>query len=194
MTEQERVDKLKARMSRWQEYVDRPQSEMPSRAETLPDVIEAIEVIDDIPVASDIHQSRMGRSSERMQSGHLLEPAQRATQGHRISEGYSSSPDSLTDLQEARIADLKVAIVREREQADRLAEEVKRAHTLHAATIYSHLTEKKDRPIASHLTPLYIPETPPAFYGDAQRRNLAIVIGLLLIITSVCSAAFFMTR
>jgi len=190
MTEQERVDKLKARMSRWQEYVDRPQAEAPSHAETLPDVIEAVEVIDDTEPWLGSHQSRTGRSSERSP----LESAQGATQRHREPGAYSAAPDPLTDLQEARIADLKVAIVREREQADRLAEEVKRAQNLHAATIYSHLAEEKDRPIEARLKPLYTPETPPAFYGDARRRNLALVIGLLLVITSVCSAAFFMTR
>ncbi|MCW3053560.1 MAG: hypothetical protein JWN14_2730 [Chthonomonadales bacterium] len=188
MTEQERVDKLKARMSRWQEYVDKPQAEVLSPIDAPPDVIDAIEV------PFELHQSRTRRSPERPQSGSPLEPTPLATQMPRESGAYASAPDPLSDLQEARIADLKVAIVREREQADRLAEEVKRAQNLHAATIYSHLSEEKDRPIEARLKPLYIPETPPAFYGDARRRNLAVVIGLLLVITSVCSAAFFMTR
>lgn len=188
MTEQERVDKLKARMSRWQEYVDKPQTEVPSHVDTLPEVIDAIEV----PI--NIHQSRTVRQPERPQTGYSLEPARGATRGRREAGPSFSPPDPLTDLQEARIADLQIAIVREREQADRLAEEVKRAQTLHAATIYSHLTEEKDRPIESRLTPLHIPETPPVFYGDARRKNLAVLIGLLLVITSVCSAAFFMTR
>jgi len=185
MTEQERVDKLKARMSRWQEYVDRPQADPPERqpqADILPDVIDAVEV--------PMHQGRTFRRTERPQPGYPLEPIQ----GTREAGANSSPPDPLTDLQEARIADLKVAIVREREQADRLAEEVKRAQTLHAATIYSHLAEEKERPVESRLTPLHVPEPPAVFYGDTRRKTLAVLIALLLIITSVCTAVFLMTR
>jgi len=189
MTEQERVDKLKARMSRWQEYVDRPQADQPERqpqADTLPDVIDAVEV--------PRHQGRTVRHPESPQPGYPLEPIRGITQGTREAGANSSPPDPLTDLQEARIADLKVAIVREREQADRLAEEVKRAQTLHAATIYSHLAEEKERPVESRLTPLPILDTPPVFYGDTRRKTLAVLIALLLIITSVCTAVFLMTR
>ncbi len=118
MTEQDRVDKLKARMSRWQAYVDRPQ------ANTVP---ETADTADTAETPVEIHQGRTVRKPERPQPA-LLSEQVRVPPPRRDPERANPPPaDLLTDLQEARIADLKIAIAREREQADRLAEEVRLA-------------------------------------------------------------------
>lgn len=182
MTEQERVDKLKARMSRWQAYVDHPPS---NTREQTTDVVER---------EGEGHQGRTVRRPEMPQPGLLLEPARRTPTGRRDIQANAPVPEPLTAMQEARIADLKIAIAREREQADRLADEVKRAQALHAATIYAHLADEKVRkaePLSIHQQ---IPEEPPVSYDDAQRKTQVLVFGLLLAITSVLVVTFFLTR
>lgn len=181
MTEQERVDKLKARMIRWQAYVDKPQ------ANTLPQAADAETQVG-------LHQSRTARKAERSQAGLSAEPTRGATSRPGDVRANAPSPDLLTDLQEARITDLKIAIAREREQADRLADEVRRAQHLHAATLYSQITDEKVRhPEPPSIQP-QIPEAPPGYYDEARRKNLAVVFGFLLILTSVCVASFLITR
>jgi len=181
MTEQERVDKLKARMSRWQAYVDKPQASTVQHAE------EAAE----LPV--EMHQARATvRTSERPTQGAMQEYVRRKPPGRR--DIHVPAADPVTDLQEARIAELQHAIAREREQADRLADEVRRAQNLHAATLYSHLAEEKVRTMESRPTPLQIPDLPPVYYYEERRKGIAVLIGVLVVVISVCIAAFFLNR
>jgi hypothetical protein len=183
MTEQERVDKLKARMSRWQAYVDKPQA----------DTVQHAEEATELPV--EIHQVRAAvRTSERPTQGVMQEYVRRKPPGRGNAQIHAPAVETVTDLQEARIAELQHAIAREREQADRLAEEVRRAQNLHAATLYSHLAEEKVRTVETRPAPFQIPDVPPVYYYEERRKGMAILLGVLLVITSVCIATFFLTR
>jgi hypothetical protein len=207
MTEQERVEKLKARMSRWQAYVDKQQTVRPQKAAETPETpIEAAplptpsraEVRPDpepVTLPVEIYSGRPARQADRPPP-RMLQEAPRGRAPER-EEGRATAhfSDPLTDMQEARIADLQHAIAREQEQAERLAEEVRRAQTLHAATIYSHLADEKSRQAEHQPAQRQIPEMPTTlYYEDERRRNLARVVGFLLIITSILTALFFMGR
>jgi hypothetical protein len=175
------VDKLKARMNRWQAYVDSPQGATAQQTAVRDEPEEAL------------HQSRTAHRPER-QRPHLLEPARGTPSERNVNRSEAASHDALTDLQEARIADLKVAIAREREQADRLAEEVRREQRLHAATLYSHLVDERARSAESYPTLPSLPDALPMDFEDARRKNLVRLIGLVLIITSVLTVVFFVSR
>lgn len=181
MTDQERADKLKARMSRWQAYVDRPQTQ------TLPQPGETREKKTESPAR------QAAPVIERPLPPLLPIPTE-----HVAGRGRAQSDTAFSDPthaeQEARIADLQTAIVREREQTDRLAEEVRRAQTLHAATLYTQMQEERtlrEEHIPAHCL---MPDPPPRNYEEERRKNLGRVIGLLLAITSVLVVAFFATR
>ena len=189
MTEQERVDKLKARMSRWQAYVDRPQANTQQTA----DAAETQQTADAAETQAESHQGRTVRKSETPPV-YLPEAARGTKPGRTAPQADAPSPDPLNDMQEARIADLKTVIAREREQADRLAEEVVRAQRLHAATLYSHLADEQVRNAEPHSMQWQSPETPHIPYEEARQRHLVRVLGISLVITSVLVAAFFLTR
>lgn len=179
MTEQERVDKLKARMSRWQAYVDKPQTNASQQTSVVQ------ELPTEISQALIVHTAE--RSNEGFRSASACEPPQ------HTGRDAAFEPDPLFVLQEAQIADLKSAIAREREQVDRLADEVRRAQTLHAVTLYSQLTEEKGGEVEHQPAQRQIPEAAPPYY-DAHRMNLARILGLLLVLTSVLTLVFFITR
>lgn len=180
MTEQERVEKLKARMSRWQAYVDNPQGTMHQQ----PLESEARE---------DSHAARTVLLPDRPQQRYLPDPASSTLPLRGAGRANTATAAPLNEIQEARIADLQTAIAREREQANRLADEVVRAQTLHAATIYANMSEEKARIEEASV----IQQTPiglPTYYDEERRRNLVPLIGILLLITCLIVIAFFLTR
>lgn len=181
MNEQDRANKLKARMSRWQEYVDRPQA----------DTVQQTAASAEMPTES--HESLTVRQPNNPPV-FVLEPARETASGHEDIRTNAPSGDPVADIQEARIADLTSAIARERKQADRLADEVKRVQMLHAATLYSHHTAEKDRHAALRAVHREIFEAPPVYYGETRRKNLVFLACVLLVITSVLVMTFFMTR
>jgi hypothetical protein len=181
MTEQERTDKLKARMSRWQAYVDKPQADTVQQTAEIPGT--------DV----DLHVGRTVHAPDRPQPRLLSAPSAESSTEHSVVQ-TPAAPETVIGLQEARIADLEAAIAREREQADRLADEVKRAQTLHAATIYAHMTDEKVRKAEPRPFQPPIPDITPNYYDAAQRKGQVIVFGLLLAIAAVLVLTFLLTR
>ncbi len=178
MTEQERADKLRARMNRWQSYVEKPQTQAKRS--------DATEAAPAAPLPASIGSDNQ---TPRLTAEVIL-PV-RAANGNTPPTATPPAMETqrIIALHEAHIAELKTAIEYERDLSRRLAEDVAREQNLHALTLQSR--ERPPTPTDLHSRP-DLPVYPQEWnaglshYEEKRRAKLFIWFSVLLLITGVC--------
>jgi|SRR5579871_2978038 len=191
MTEQERAEKLRAQMSRWQTYVENPQ--------TTPEEAGAQDTEHSRrPLTTPNYDAPARRIEGKVHRPSGNSPAPEPVMPARI-PGPSAPPPGATQqiiaLHEAHIAELQTAIEYERERSRRLAEEIAREQALHAFTMRT-----RDRSPAP-TEPPFLPDQQPEWYSrirhyeEERRAKLFTWFSVLLLITGLCGVlGFWFTR